>query len=103
MKGQLRIARNREAQRNNIAPLSVKHRRRDYIRIVVDFVDSGIQDYGAQLLELVGEDTSGEIDIEKSVPKLAGLIVSVRLSVELDSRTGRSHNALIAIYPEGAS
>ena len=57
----------------------------------------------AQLLEFAGQNTSGEIDIENSVPKLVGLIVSARLSIELDSRTGRSHNSIVAVYTEGAS
>jgi len=54
----------------------------------------------AQLLTLVGLPTAG--NVSALIPQLAGLEFDARLVLEVDSRSGRTYNALDRIYVDDA-
>ena len=54
----------------------------------------------AQLLTLAGLPTAGNVGA--LIPQLAGLEFDARLVLDVDSRSGRTYNALAEIYVDGA-
>ena len=54
----------------------------------------------AQLLTLVGLPTAGNVGA--LIPQLAGLEFDARLVLDVDSRSGRTYNALAEIYVDDA-
>jgi hypothetical protein len=57
------------------------------------------QNLVAQLLTLAGQPTTGNPNV--LIPKLTGLEFDARLALAIDSRSGRTYNALAAIYQDG--
>jgi hypothetical protein len=53
----------------------------------------------AQLLALAGKPTAG--NVHALIPELAGLTFEAQLALEVDSRTGRSFNAIATIFTDG--
>jgi hypothetical protein len=57
------------------------------------------QNLVAHLLTLAGQPTTGNVNA--LIPQLAGLEFDARLALAIDSRSGRTYNALAAIYRDG--
>jgi hypothetical protein len=55
----------------------------------------------AQLLALAGKPTAG--NVHALIPELAGLTFEAQLAVAVDSRTGRSFNAIATIFADGGA
>jgi hypothetical protein len=55
----------------------------------------------AQLLALAGKPTAG--NVHALIPELAGLTFEAQLVVAVDSRTGRSFNAIATIFTDGGA
>jgi hypothetical protein len=53
----------------------------------------------AQLLALAGKPTAG--NVHALIPELAGLTFEGQLALAVDSRTGRSFNAIATIFTDG--
>ena len=53
----------------------------------------------AQLLALAGKPTAG--NVHALIPELAGLTFEAQLALAVDSRTGRSFNAIATIFTDG--
>ena len=54
----------------------------------------------AKLLTLAGQPTAG--DVYDLIPKLAGVEFDGRLVLDIDRRSGRTHNKIVDVYIDGA-